>query len=276
MIKALSVSAEENLQPLSQYLNAQGVRHRISEQAHRQILWVAHESDVALAEWAYQAARNGDLPRPASSVQPWSAGKHGSEANRVMAALLEVPVTSLMIVISLVSTALLYTGFGENVFDLLRMGTWSYMFESGQLWRLITPVFLHFSLMHIAFNMVMLWYFGRQLEKREGYGTLLLLLLLFTTVPNVAQSLAEGIRFGGMSGVVYALLGYCWLTNRLSGRMLYIFPGAIMGLMVAWLVIGFSGILTHVGFPPMANVAHLGGLLIGLACAFCMSKIRTK
>lgn len=275
MINALSVSTDEDLQALSQYLWSQGVTHRISEQAHQQIIWVAHERDVALVQSAYDAIQRGELPLTFSEDSNGQAGAVDSSLGQVAAELREVPVTSLMILVSVVATVLLLnTGLGNKVFELLRMGTWGFIFESGQLWRLITPVFLHFSLMHLAFNMVMLWYFGRQLERFESYRVLLPLLLLFAVVPNLAQYFAEGIRFGGMSGVVYALLGYCWLYNRLAPWPIYLFPGAIMGLMVAWLVIGFTDILTSFGFPPMANVAHLGGLIIGLVCAFGTSLMR--
>lgn len=275
MISALSVSDEQDLQPLSQYLWSQGIAHRISEQAHQQIIWVAHEQDVALVQAAYEASQRGELPELSSISPSKTVSAADPGVGQVVSKLREVPVISMMLLISVsASLLLLYTGLSDEVFSLFRMGTWGYIFESGQFWRVVTPVFLHFSEMHLAFNMVMLWYFGRQLERREGYQLLIPLLLLFTIVPNLAQYFAEGIRFGGMSGVVYALLGYCWLYNRLTGRALYQFPGAIMGLMVAWLIIGFTGILTSFGFPPMANVAHLGGLVIGLVCAFGANLIR--
>lgn len=275
MINALSVSAEQDLQALSQYLWSQGVAHRISEKAHQQIIWVAHEQDVALVQAAYEASQRGELPELSSISPDKTVNAADSGMGQVVAKLREVPVISIMILISVAATVLLLnTRLGSDVFNLFRMGTWGFIFESGQLWRLVTPVFLHFSLMHLAFNMVMLWYFGRQLERREGYQLLIPLLLLFSMVPNLAQYFAEGIRFGGMSGVVYALLGYCWFYNRLTGRPLYQFPGAIMGLMIAWLIIGFTGILTSFGFPSMANVAHLGGLIIGLVCAFGTNLIR--
>ena len=130
--------------------------------------------------------------------------------------------------------------------------------------------------MHLAFNMVLLWTFGRQLEAREPRNLLLGLLLVFAVVPNVTQYLFSGTQFGGMSGVVYAILGYCWLWDRLNPNHSYAFPPALMGLMVAWLLIGFSDLLTAFGFPHMANAAHLSGLLSGLACAWLMTQIRNS
>jgi len=275
MIEALSVPSELNLQQLSEYLWSINVAHRISEQAHQQIIWVGSDAEIEQVQIAYQLYQQGQLPSQPAVRQ--TASRHQvSSVGLAWSRLRAVPVISLFILISMLVTASLGTQLGDDVFGLLRMGTLAFMLESGQWWRSVTPIFLHFGFMHLAFNMVLLWVFGRQLELREGRFTLLVLLLLFAVVPNVAQYLAAGIRFGGMSGLVYAVLGYCWLLNRLSPQPVFAFPPALMGLMVVWLLIGFSDLLTMFGFPSMANVAHLGGLLIGLAAAGVMSLIRRK
>ncbi len=275
MIEALSVAVDQNLQPLSQYLWAINIPHRISEQAEQQVVWVRNEDEAKQVEIAYRAWQQGELSlqtRPAVSTSLDDV----SGVQLALSRLKAVPVISFMILISVLVTGSLDTRFGDDVFGFFRMGTVGFMLESGELWRAITPIFLHFGIMHLAFNMVFLWVFGRQLELREGKPTLLLLMLVFAVVPNLGQYFAAGINFGGMSGVVYAVLGYCWLLNRLSPQPVYAFPPALMGLMVAWLLIGFSDFLTWFGFPPMANVAHLGGLLVGLAAAWIMSVIRYR
>jgi len=272
MIEALSLPSEQNLQQLSQYLWSINIAHRISEQAHQQVIWVDGDAEVEQVQSAYQLFTQGQLPQ-----SPLRRPVSLSEVNGFELALSRlkvVPVISLMILTSMLVTALLDTRLGVDVFGFFRMGTIAYMLESGELWRAITPIFLHGGIMHLAFNMVLLWVFGRQLELRENYLTLLLLLLAFAVVPNLAQYLAAGVDFGGMSGVVYAVLAYCWLLNRLSSQPVYFLPPALMALLLVWLVIGFTDILTWVGFPKMANVAHLGGLLVGLAAAWLMSLIR--
>jgi GlpG protein len=67
--------------------------------------------------------------------------------------------------------------------------------------------------------------------------------------------------------VVYALVGYCWLWDKMR-KPVFRLPDALMGLMVGWLLIGYSGITSAIpGLGAMANSAHLAGLLSGLALA---------
>ena len=79
-------------------------------------------------------------------------------------------------------------------------------------------------------------------------------------LPNIAEFFASGPRFGGLSGVVYALLGYSWLRARLQPACGLTMPPALMGFMLIWLVLGFFDMLGT----PTANMAHLVGLLVGL------------
>lgn len=131
-----------------------------------------------------------------------------------------------------------------------------------EFWRAFTPALLHFSLMHLVFNLFWWWYLGGMVERRLGHGKLLSLLLVAAVLPNLMQYWASGPRFGGLSGVVYALLAYVWLSGRLNPHRGIGLPDGMAVFMVVWLVLGFAGVLG-----PVANLAHLGGGLIGLAQA---------
>jgi GlpG protein len=129
----------------------------------------------------------------------------------------------------------------------------------GQVWRLITPVFIHFGVLHLLFNMLWLFQLGCMVEGRQGTGTLALVVLVFGIVSNLAQYFIHGPFFGGMSGVVYALAGYIWMRGKhdhASG--LYLDWRSIEWLLI-WLVLCFTGLLG-----PVANAAHLGGLIAGV------------
>lgn len=137
----------------------------------------------------------------------------------------------------------------------------------GQVWRLITPIFLHFSPLHILFNLWWLRDLGSMIEYRRGTRTLALVVLLSALASNTGE-FAFGLffrgappLFGGMSGVVYALFGYVWMKGNHEpeqGMMLH--PYTIQ-FMIFWLVLCFTG---WVG--PIANTAHILGLVVGVLC----------
>lgn len=128
----------------------------------------------------------------------------------------------------------------------------------GQVWRLVTPIFMHFSLLHILFNMLWLRTLGTAVEFRRGSARYLGLVLLIAVGSNLAQFLAAGPNFGGMSGVVFGLFGYVWMKSKYQPEVgLFVDPNTVFW-MVAFFAICAFGIL-----PGVANWAHGGGLAIG-------------
>jgi GlpG protein len=133
--------------------------------------------------------------------------------------------------------------------------------REGQVWRLLTPIFLHFSILHILFNMLWLQDLGAMVENRKGTVYLLLLVAVIGVASNVAQFYVTGrSEFGGMSGVVYGLLGYVWMKGKYdpaSGMFLH--PSTV-AMMLIWLALGFTNYLPV----QMANTVHTVGLAVGV------------
>lgn len=135
--------------------------------------------------------------------------------------------------------------------------------RSGQVWRLFTPMFLHFGMMHIIFNLYWLWMLGSLLEIRYRPSRYLLLVLVVALVSNLAQAMMKGTNFGGMSGVNYGLFGFLLLHGRYHPAPSFRLDRQTVFMMLAWLVVCFSGALG-----PVANWAHLAGFLAGAAAGF--------
>ncbi len=143
--------------------------------------------------------------------------------------------------------------------------------QAGEIWRIITPIFLHFGIFHIVFNMMWTWELGRIIESKQGGLLLALVCLLSGALSNLAQYWVSGPVFGGMSGVVYALFGYVWiqgLTNPWFGIRL---NPAIVKLMLGWFVICWTGILEKLFDLGVANTAHTAGLGCGIVLSLLVT-----
>lgn len=134
---------------------------------------------------------------------------------------------------------------------------------NGEYYRLFTAMFLHYGILHLAFNMWVLWVIGRYLEKDLGRWRFLTLYLLCGLGGNVATYLfaAPSAFSAGASGCIFGLFGALVLVNRKLSRD----NSGIYTLLVLNLVITFL---------PGTNIsvtAHVGGLLTGLALGFALA-----
>ena len=131
-------------------------------------------------------------------------------------------------------------------------------------WRLLTPTFLHFSITHLAFNCLWIYILGSKIEAYDGKVVFILIFLITSIASNVGEYIWSGqYFFGGLSGAVYGLLGYCFIIELDSKSSRYDLPDALYLFMFIWLLVGFTGILSIFGFGNIANAAHLIGMIIG-------------
>lgn len=171
------------------------------------------------------------------------------------------PLTLFIMLVSVVIFAFQQMGMNNVVFSALHFPA-----ESGQqwqLWRWVSHALLHFSVLHIVFNLLWWWQFGGDIEKRLGSFKLLQLFLLASAFSGAGQYWVEGANFGGLSGVVYALVGYLWMLGWRAPQLGLAIQKPLVAFMLVWLILGFVQ-----PFMAIANSAHLAGLVVGVLLGF--------
>lgn len=279
MYRVKQLETNVNLAAFSRWLAGQGVAHRITEEGGHQVLWLEnpdHAEPVLealerfLAEPELRDAVERQQHSPVFVRGRWQPSPRHAPLvlGVIIAAVVMVWATSLGR--NELAAALMVVD--PRTFDWTtmagRIDALANTLASGQVWRLLTPDFLHFSWTHIIFNAVMLWFLGSQVEWFDGRGRLVALFLATSIFSNGLQYLVSGPLFGGLSGVVYGILGYCWLSQRKAPR--FQFPPALVTFAVAWMVIGFTPLTELLGLGRMANEAHLGGFVSGVALALVL------
>ena len=248
------------------------VPHRVSEESGAQVLWVPDEHIAQDIRELYQRYPDGNAEVDPSMLPHGEGRKRPSFVEQLKATPATVAVLLLTFIVGAV------TLLGDN-FDTLRwlsfedfhvQGEYIYFtplvdgLAAGQWWRLFTPMLVHFGILHLAMNSLWYWELGRRIELLQGRINLIGLTLLFSLVSNAVQYLAGGPSlFGGLSGVLYGLLGHCWLYQWLAPNPIYRLPRGVLVMMLVWLALCLSGLVGMLGFGEIANGAHVGGLLVG-------------
>jgi len=151
--------------------------------------------------------------------------------------------------------------FGAQVNELVR---------AGEYWRLLTACFLHIGHLHLAFNALVLFFFGRACENIFGRGPFLLLYIVSGVAGGVATVvlLDPALTSAGASGAIFGLLG-AQLVFGLRHR------GQIPGRHKVTFALGAAGwillfVLSGLRLQSVNNAAHVGGLIGGALCALAL------
>lgn len=274
MIRVASVSIDVNLRELSIYLRQQGIQHRIIEESGEQVIFVRDENQCAEVRDLLAQYQSGMLQfRPpeghANDLQSGPVPIEHGLLYRSLKIVFTSPVSSGLTVVCLLVALITQLGRAAYRMDFLFYP----ILPTDSLWALLsaidnpiiflqtlTPMFLHFGELHIVFNLLWLWFFGRQLEIVQSSWMFLLLVVVTSFVGNTMQYLYSGAaNFGGMSGVVYGLVGYAWvLHNFVPGKRLMLNESIFIVFMVALVL------MELLASSWIASAAHVGGVLAGL------------
>lgn len=271
----VTLEDEKRAQLLGDALYAEGVENRVAERREGGfVVWVHDERQLAQARALLEDfERAPDDPRFGRAQRDAEARRKSERQARKQSRHRAVPVrqqwrsrgawgqlTTGLIVVTVGLTILARFGDNRQVTAMLQFSL-ARIVEDLELWRLITPIFLHLGLLHLLFNMWWLKDFGTFIERRHSPLWLAIMVLVMGVLSNAAQAFLVGGNFGGMSGVIYGLFGYIWIRGRFDPTFGVRLERATVIILVGWLLLGFAQIM------PMANFAHLGGLVVGATWA---------
>ena len=178
--------------------------------------------------------------------------------------LARTPFTSVILLVCCLIFAGMQLGWLQQILSEFMFQPVEVLLQTNQWWRLLSPALIHFSLLHIAFNLLWWWTLGKQIESLLGVKQLLLVFLLTALLSNYAQFLVSGPNFGGLSGVVYGVMGFVWFSGWLKPGCGLSLSKPLVGFMLVWLLLGYADVL----WVNMANTAHTVGLVSGCAYAW--------
>ena len=142
------------------------------------------------------------------------------------------------------------------------------LIRRGEWWRLITDIFPHAGILHLAFNVYWVWVFGTLLEEEYGHLRTAGLILLFAIGSSAFEFafISGGI---GLSGVGYGLFGLLWMLARYDRRFIDAIDGRTIQLFVIWFFFCIITTVTHI--MRVANLAHGAGLVIGILAGIAIA-----
>jgi membrane associated rhomboid family serine protease len=134
--------------------------------------------------------------------------------------------------------------------------------QADQWYRLVTCAFLHGSVLHIFFNMLMLWWFGRPLEQLLGRGRFLAIYVISILAGSAGALLINPTTFTvGASGAVFGILGAGLVLER---KNINVFGGSALIIVILNLALSFTLNSVSIG-------GHVGGLVGGALCILVLS-----
>ncbi len=286
-VRALTLASDVDLAVFCAYLAQQSIPHRVFEEQGRQVLEVPERAYAARVQADYAAWRDGRLTlqwkpqvkQPRRGLAWWSTLRFYPVVTGLIAvSILCLPATwpldqgtlgrflPWLTIVPLGAEGPLHYASLQASFQA--------MLASMQWWRVVTPIFIHFGIAHMAFNAAVVIEFGRRIERGAGSMVLLLLTLLVAVTGNVAQFLVtQAPLFGGLSGVAYGLFAYVAMRGRLDAAAVWHVNPSFSIAVLVMLVLMTTGVTEIFGLH-IANTVHWVGLAVGALAALLWRPVR--
>ncbi|WP_208950277.1 rhomboid family intramembrane serine protease GlpG [Rahnella sp. ChDrAdgB13] len=273
MVRILNLNNPRLAQAFVDYMATQGFMLTIKHESQEVQLWLEDESRLEEAE-KQVALFVRDPLHPRYQAASWQTGKAQPGLRMSHTPFMKTlrsragPLTIGMIVLCIAVYILQQMVGFEQVMNWL---AWPDSSRYLQVWRWFTPALMNFSLFSLLINLVWWWYMASQIEQHLGSGKLFTVTLIAALISGWGQSMVNGSWFGGLSGVVYALMGYVWLTGVLKPESRLYVPGGLLAISLIFMFIGYA-----TGGAAVANAAHTFGLGLGLVMAFVDTRLPRK
>jgi len=177
------------------------------------------------------------------------------------------PLTSAILAVNIVYFALmrLFPSVNENVTIFYWGAYFKPAIQNGELYRLVTPIFMQFEPAHLIFNLYSIFLFAAVLERLIGRGKFLLLYMIAGIGGFISTYLFSSTQLElGASGAVFGVLGaFLYLMYKKSSLLDKGSKTTIAVLLVMNLLLTFIA-------PNISITGHLGGLAVGFATAWFM------
>jgi membrane associated rhomboid family serine protease len=189
----------------------------------------------------------------------------GAPAVRTMRSLRADPYASMVLIAANVAVFLVGAGRSGQEGDL---GLFGPAVADGEWWRIVTSGFLHFDLLHLAFNMLLLWWLGQMLEPTLGRVRFVLTYACSLLAGSLGALLLDpGALTGGASGAVFGLMAAAVLLMRRRG--VDPMQSGLGGLLLINLLLTFLR-------PGISIGGHLGGLVGGALAALVLGALEDR
>jgi GlpG protein len=282
-MRVIETSLEEDLSLFSRYLWQESIPHRIFEERGLQVLEVAQTDNVAAVRNAYSAWRNGLLvlqkvdPVVAPRKRFFETLWRGFRMCPVLSGLLLLAIAIFPSALPLTRGEITPIAGYLTIVDLESTfrSDLATVLSTTEPWRWLTPIFLHFSVLHLVFNCVVVLELGRRIEVAVGPGRFLLLIAGIGIASNLAQVAWDSYPvFGGLSGVAYGFLGFLLvMQKRFPDNARFALPMGFAASLLIFLVVFSTGVTEFFGLN-VANAAHWSGLAAGALAGLVMGVTR--
>jgi GlpG protein len=269
------------------FLHAQHIPNQVDAEGDSWSVWVHADEDMEPArQWLERFEHDPESPEFIGKAREGARMRRDEEAEQKAYAgkvkdraqifarrnTFLPPLTISIMILSVLVFALTRLGEKpEQALGLFISTTYELTnVREGQVWRLVTPVFIHFTVWHLVMNLFWILDLGAAMERALGTLRMFLLFVglavfsnLFQFYVNLPPVFVRGPAFGGLSGVVFGLIGYTWIRGRLDPGYGLALSSSTVILSIIWFF--WCIVSSHSGFVgAYANGAHAGGLLMGM------------